>query len=126
MLSNHWKESIVFGFFKIISGAKAKSANKWTHASGRFQARPAVEELTPRVLPSAGWFSFASGDLAGHALHSAGSTSSDSNGTIISGSTHSSTVHDCGSESTTFAANPANSSGATGQANFNASPATLQ
>ncbi len=114
----------MLGFFSLISRGKAKSG-KLARLHQRPRARLGVEELTPRVLPSAGWFDLASGHLLGHGNHTLASTSSNANGTIDYSQTNSAARHDCGSGAT-LAGNLTNSSGATGSASFNATTGALK
>jgi hypothetical protein len=108
-------------FFGTILGGRTRRTTRPARAQ-RPQARLTVEELTPRVLPSASAF----GRSFGHAAHAVFSTSSTASSSATNSSSSSHAGGMCGAESATLAATLTDASGATGQASFDATTGTLK
>jgi hypothetical protein len=91
-----------------------------------------LEELTPRILPSAGGFGLAGGHFGHHgaaAIVSTSSSSSASTSDNCGGSSQSSSASQSGdacNAGATLFANLSDSNGATGQATYNATTSTLK
>jgi hypothetical protein len=85
------------------------------------KARLGVEELTPRVLPSAGCSLAAAGASAARTAFANGSADSES----FSGDHGDHGGHSCGAEHATLAASLTDASGATGTASFNSNSGAL-
>ncbi len=105
----------MFSFFTNLFAGKTKTIT--THRP-RSAMRLNVEELMPRVLPSANPFTMAWGHYADSATHPAFAG-------FVAGLESHGRGHDHGSEATTFSATLADSSGATGTALFNANTGNL-
>jgi hypothetical protein len=109
-------------FFGKIFGGMTRKARQPARTHQHSQTRLGVEELNPRVLPSAGPFGLAAARLSGHAFFAAASMAA-------ADAMHSSTPfqggHECGAEAT-LTASLTDASGATGQASFNATTGTLK
>jgi large repetitive protein len=108
----------MFSYFAKFFSRDLKKSNKATTRRDRTQMRLNVEELMPRVLPSANPFNMAWGHYADSATHPAFAAF------VMGGESHG-RGHDHGSEDTTFSATLTNSSGATGTALFNATTGNL-
>jgi hypothetical protein len=109
-----------------IFGGKTKPVSRPATPRFRFQARLGVEELTPRVLPSASSF----GHFFSHQAHSLFSESSTAGSSTTGASTadssqSSSTGDGCHGSEATFAASLTNATGATGKASYNPTTQTL-
>src|SRR5712691_2106610 len=107
-------------FFTKILSLKATRP-----ARSRPQARLELEELTPRVLPSASSSSLASGYFRGHHGHAAVMDSSSDNAALAESPTSDHAGDACGTRAT-LVANLSNASGATGTASFNATAGALK
>jgi hypothetical protein len=115
----------MFTFFAQILAKVARRTARPARISRPRAVHLGVEELTPRVVPSAGPFGLAALRLAGthgHGFFSSASTDSDG----ATGFSDPSRGGDaCGQHGATLSASLSNASGATGQAFFNAANDTL-
>ena len=110
-------------FFTNLLGRKARSTTKPPRS--RPQARLELEELMPRILPSASSSGLAVGHFLGHHGHAAVMDSSSDNAAVADSSTSGHAGDACGTRAT-LVANLTNASGATGTASFNATAGTLK
>jgi hypothetical protein len=133
LISEQKRRQLMLGFFAKMLGSKMKRASQPQRLRQCLRASIGLEELTPRVLPSASPFGLAGGHFApehGPAIFSGSSsgTGGDSSGGMCTGGGQSSGEggfgehHDRGA---TLFANLSDSSGATGTALFNANDGNL-
>lgn len=116
------------GFLARFLSNKVQTENRPARPR-KSSTRLEVEELTPRVLPSATWLGMHGGHLVGHLGHAVGSGFHHSDGSESDSSTgsHAGDTHHgdgCASRAN-LAASLTDSGGATGQALFNATTGTL-
>src|SRR5207244_4137873 len=115
-------------FFARLIGSQGKQDRQSTPPRIRQTLRLGLEELTPRDLPSASHFDFASAHLFSRLDHTAAGYAEATTVDSLT-STHTAmqadSAHSCNQTDATYVASLANQNGATGTASYNASTGAL-
>ena len=108
----------MFSYFAKLFSRDSRKSTKQTTRPQRTQMRLNIEELMPRILPSANPFNMAWGHYAESATHPAFAA-------FVAGMDSHGRGHDHGGENATFSATLSDAGGATGTAFFNATSGNL-